>query len=390
MAIIDKRDYESQAHSQSDLNPYKGLNPLKGLTRWQEFLDSVGIGSYGRRAQYEQDLASNQWESQYALSLDDREFNDYLSQVQRMRASGINPDFQDVSAGESSLASNQAGALAPPGLPANHPLGGVFADLLSGLSTALSVYNGVLDIQRKSEDNLNELLKPFIEEANNMSLEQFMEDYRSNDPSKIVPALKFDFSGMSRLQQKKANQRMTQYMGSSAHESAILERANKVLAQKEDNLTKQSSFANDDPVGFQKIMKIISRNATKLMESEQYQRISKARYETKGFDYGLAHDSYRHQYDIQANEAFASEKRGEMLSKSVQEQELDLDLKRWQAQVRNSKIKMCEEMLRDKNPFVKLQGLSLFNTLYGTPSPRESLGGLINSVVPLSTAAKGF
>lgn len=386
--MTEKNIFSSQAKETSPLNPYNGLDPQRKLTRLQQFLDSIGITNYGRNAQYEQDLASNQWESQYALSLQDRDYNDYISQVQRMRAAGLTPDLQDVSGGDSSLSGNQAAALAPPSLGDSHPLGGIFDTLMNGLTTAMSVYSGVLDIQRKSEDNLNKMLEPFIDEANNMSLDDFVKDYRTE--GNIIPALKFDFSGMSRLQQKKANRRMAQYLGSSSHENAILERQSKVLASREDYLTKKASYANDDPVGFESLMKIISKNTANLLQSDQYKNLVKNQYETKGYNYGLSHDSYRHQYDIQANESFASEKRGEMLSKSSQEQDLDLDVKRWQAQVRNSKIKMCEEMLRDSNPFVKLQGLSLFNTLYGTPSPTQSVGNLINSVVPLRTAISGF
>lgn len=383
--MIDLSINQSQAKKQSPNNPYIGIDPKKSLTRLQELLDSIGITNYGRRAQYEQDIASNQWESQYALSLEDRDYNDYISQVQRMRAAGLNPDFQSVSGGDSSLASNQAGALAPPSLGDSHPLGNIFENIMSGLTTAMSVYSGVLDIQRKSEDNLNELIKPFIEDANNMSLEDFMRDYRSND-SRIVPSLKYNFSGMSRLQQKKANQRMAQYLGSAAHESAILERNNSVLSKREDNLAKSSSMSATDPVGFKEIMNIISKNTYELTKSSQYKDILKNQYESKGLNYGLNNESFRHQYDIEGMNSFAAEKRNESLSKSIQEQELDLETKRWQQQVRSTQIKMCEDMLRSRNPFVQMQGLSLFNTLYSVPTGMKSAGNLLNSIAPLDIA----
>lgn len=382
--------YSSQAKAPSDLNPYKDLDPSQNLSIVQRLLDALGFTNNLGRLQYQQAVASNQWESEYALALQDRDYNDYVSQVQRMKAAGLNPDFLGVSGYESSIAGNTAGALPAPGAVdiQPSPLGDLFETILSSMTTAMSVFSGVLDIQRKSEDNLNAMLAPYLDQANSMSLEDFVNDYRKS--GRIVPALKYEFSGMSKMQQRKANQRLAAYLGSPQHEQAVYENAAKTLAARGRHLTEQSEMYSQDPVGFKDIMSIISKRTKELTSSQVYKDTLRYNYESKGYRYGLDKGSYRHTYDMEGLNVHGAELRNEGLSIGNRSSQLDYNLKAFNDEVRRTKYRMAEDMLKSKNPIVQLQGLSLLNTLMQLPSPTQDVANSLFGKVPLSSAKKVF
>lgn len=92
----------------SDNNPYAGYDPSKDMSGWNRFTDSLGFTNHYGQLMNEAYLNAQQWESSYALSQEDRDYNDYQSEVDRMQAAGINPDFQNISGGTSALGANTA------------------------------------------------------------------------------------------------------------------------------------------------------------------------------------------------------------------------------------------------------------------------------------------
>lgn len=88
---------------QSANNPYKGIDPLSGMSGWNIFTDWLGITNNRQNLLNEYEFNSNSWESQYALAMQDREYNDYDSMSARMRRAGINPDLQQFSGSASDV-----------------------------------------------------------------------------------------------------------------------------------------------------------------------------------------------------------------------------------------------------------------------------------------------
>lgn len=133
----------------SDDNPYAGYDPSEDLSGWNRFTDSLGFTNHYGQLMNEAYLNASQWESSYALSQEDREYNDYRSEVDRMRAAGINSDFQNVSGGTSSLGANTAAGQAFDARAramSSSPAG--FVQQAAGIITsAMSVVNGFNSIR---------------------------------------------------------------------------------------------------------------------------------------------------------------------------------------------------------------------------------------------------
>lgn len=128
----------------SDNNPYVGYDPSKDMSGWNRFTDSLGFTNHYGQLMNEAYLNAQQWESSYALSMEDRDYNDYQSEVERQRAAGINSDFQNIpgvasSLGADTVAGQASGARA--GAIASTPAG--FIQQAAGIIvTAMGVVNG--------------------------------------------------------------------------------------------------------------------------------------------------------------------------------------------------------------------------------------------------------
>lgn len=135
----------------SENNPYANQDYMAGYSRWNWLTDTMGLTNYaGQRAQQNQ-LAADQWESEYQLSLQDRNYNNEANTAARMREAGMNPDLLGVNAGQSETANNEAGAQPAPDAGQNG-----FAQSMQtigqALSMAMSVYSGVVNIQNSVFD----------------------------------------------------------------------------------------------------------------------------------------------------------------------------------------------------------------------------------------------
>ena len=139
---LDPHDYYTREWSED--NPYAGYDPSDDLSGWNRFTDALGFTNHYGRLVNEAYLNANQWESSHSLAMEDREYNDYQSEVDRMQAAGINPDFQNISGGSSALAAGTAAGQksdARAAVAASSPA--AFIQTAAGvISSAMSVVNG--------------------------------------------------------------------------------------------------------------------------------------------------------------------------------------------------------------------------------------------------------
>lgn len=136
----------------SPMNPYNNIDPNKSLSWWNRFTDSLGFTNHSGQLNQQYDLLSAQWESEYALAMQDREYNSPEQQVARMRAAGLNPDLnggQNVTPGESGLANNEANAQLPERNDQSTEMATTMSNLGKAVQFAFSVFGGAADLGTK-------------------------------------------------------------------------------------------------------------------------------------------------------------------------------------------------------------------------------------------------
>lgn len=84
-----------------DANPYRGLQYKK--SPWQNFLSKLGFRTEADAWQENMQVQAQEYDSALQAKIYDEQYNDPASQVQRMKAAGLNPDLDP-----SSIESNQA------------------------------------------------------------------------------------------------------------------------------------------------------------------------------------------------------------------------------------------------------------------------------------------
>uniref|UniRef100_A0AAU8B8B8 DNA pilot protein n=1 Tax=Dulem virus 229 TaxID=3145706 RepID=A0AAU8B8B8_9VIRU len=233
--------------SYSENNPYRNQDYMAGYSRWNWFTDTLGLTNYaGQRAQ-ENQLAADQWESEYRLSLEDRDYNNEANTAARMRAAGMNPDLLGVNAGQSQTANNEAGAQVAPTAGQ-----GSFAQSMQtigqALSMAMSVYSGVVNIQNSVFDadltkfqglekgNQNDLVSLLVGRipedslgdvlSHPSKLRSYVNELTSPDDNGFASTL-HDWLNRSlpyrdRRIKDMANRRLLSYVGSSQFQSDVL------------------------------------------------------------------------------------------------------------------------------------------------------------------------
>lgn len=136
----------------SPLNPYNNIDPNKSLSWWNRFTDSLGFTNHSGQLNQQYDLLSNQWESEYALSLQDREYNSPQAQMERMRDAGLNPDLnggQNLTPGESGLANNEANNQVPAQNDQSSEMANTMSTLGKAVQFIFSVVGGAAEIGNK-------------------------------------------------------------------------------------------------------------------------------------------------------------------------------------------------------------------------------------------------
>lgn len=137
--------------STTALNPYNGIDATQQMSGFQSFLDRIGLTNYEGKYRYAQDVLSNQWETENALREADKLYNSPAEQAQRQREAGLNPDLNGVQAFEGATAGNPAsGGILPTASPEiSQSLGNIAQGLFNGISMALGIRSGIIDLRQK-------------------------------------------------------------------------------------------------------------------------------------------------------------------------------------------------------------------------------------------------
>lgn len=75
-------------------NPYKNLPYMQG-----NIWDTLGFSNTARTYNAQLDQAAQEWDSEYARYLDEREYNSEAAKAQRLKEAGVNPDLQGLGSG---------------------------------------------------------------------------------------------------------------------------------------------------------------------------------------------------------------------------------------------------------------------------------------------------
>ena len=137
----------------SPMNPYNNIDPNKSLSWWNRFTDSLGFTNHSGQLNQQYDLMSAQWESEYALALQDREYNSPQAQMVRMRDAGLNPDLnggQNLTPGESGLANNEANTHSPVQNDQSSEMANTLSTLGKAVQFVFSVIGGAAEIGNKT------------------------------------------------------------------------------------------------------------------------------------------------------------------------------------------------------------------------------------------------
>lgn len=147
------------AMAQTKYNPFVNLNPDSNLSMWNKFTDSLGFTNHSGQLAYQQQLASNQFESEYALRQQDLEYNSPSAQVQRLNDAGLNADLLGVGQYEGTASGNpQNNPEAVNGIQsaldrANGSFGSILNACFEGFKTYIAFKSGLIDVDRKQIEN---------------------------------------------------------------------------------------------------------------------------------------------------------------------------------------------------------------------------------------------
>lgn len=93
--IVTGQKPQGNQSSPGDIqNPYKNLPYMQG-----NIWDTLGFSNTARTYNAQLDQAAQEWDSEYARYLDEREYNSEAAKAQRLKEAGVNPDLQGLGSG---------------------------------------------------------------------------------------------------------------------------------------------------------------------------------------------------------------------------------------------------------------------------------------------------
>lgn len=147
-------------------NPYKDIvTPQLGW--FQRVLDMIGITNTAEQNRYQQELAANQWDSEFARSQADIEYNNPINQAQLMREAGINPDLNGLSQFEANSA-NSANSMQPDLSPNNSAVEGfknIGNAIVEGFKMYIGASEGIINISDKIFEHQKKIFETAEKEA---------------------------------------------------------------------------------------------------------------------------------------------------------------------------------------------------------------------------------
>lgn len=158
-ANLGVQPYYNNPLQQTENNPYSGLDSRTNLSMWNRFTDFLGFTNHAGQLDYQQSLASNQYESELALKQKDLEYNSPEAQARRMRDAGLNPDLLGVENYEGQMSGNAANqpsassGIAAAVESANNSFNNILMSAFEGIKTYVGLKQGLLDIDEKQLNN---------------------------------------------------------------------------------------------------------------------------------------------------------------------------------------------------------------------------------------------
>lgn len=93
--IVTGQKPQGNQSSPGDIqNPYKNLPYMQG-----NIWDTLGFSNTARTYNAQLDQAAQEWDSEYARYLEEREYNSEAAKAQRLKEAGVNPDLQGLGSG---------------------------------------------------------------------------------------------------------------------------------------------------------------------------------------------------------------------------------------------------------------------------------------------------
>ena len=282
---------------QSPNNPYKGIDPLSGMSGWNTFTDWLGVTNNRQQLLNEYEMNSNAWESQYALAMEDREYNDYASQAERMRAAGLNPDRLDVSGGQSAAAT--AAGAAPRQTEATNRMvqsGQNFANgLVQVMQFVLGAASGISSIRNANLAGdmaaLDKVLSGGVQSAAGYVANQIMDsgvdlDAFLSGKGKDFKNLVYDVplpENLSRSGKKYAQRRLSEIFSSNEFREKVLNRVESTTTAATRAARSVGEFNAYNQDGITEVMTILARagydaSMAELRSSTSYNRYNQAYY----------------------------------------------------------------------------------------------------------------
>lgn len=177
-----------QYSNQAAANPY--AEPYYRKSFWQSWLEGLGFRTDYDRYMESMALNAKEYEAQLLDKQHNEEYDSASAQAQRMRQAGLNPDLQDVGAGESSGMSPDPSL---PAVPENNDFERIssFASMVmdavsmaqSLASTGVQFSSMFADLKGKKIDNDNKLLSTAYDALLGLTSPEDMDNFMNSDMS---------------------------------------------------------------------------------------------------------------------------------------------------------------------------------------------------------------
>lgn len=132
-------------------NPYQQVGAPPKQSWFRNVLGWLGLGKTDAEREYDWNLASNQWQSEFDSSQADIAYNNPQNQASLMRDAGLNPDLQGVTPFEAQSGENAANT--PTDLtPVQGGLENFASAVSQGIQMFIGVRKGIMDIRELGMD----------------------------------------------------------------------------------------------------------------------------------------------------------------------------------------------------------------------------------------------
>lgn len=159
-------------------NPYQQTGAPPKQSWFRQVLGWLGLGKTDSEREYDWNLASNQWQSEFNSSQADIFYNSPSNQASLMRDAGLNPDLQGITPFEAQSGENAANS--PTDLtPVQGGLENFASSVSQGIQMFIGVRKGIMDIRELGIDIENKRSSFIKDTAESIAREIARDSYRS-------------------------------------------------------------------------------------------------------------------------------------------------------------------------------------------------------------------